>query len=54
MTPHSLLLSPVFLLFSDIVKSEDRQKLAKERREEKARYLGRLEEKPFTQAEHSL
>lgn len=29
------------LVFSDLMKSEERQKLAKERREEKAKYLGK-------------
>lgn len=29
------------LLIADVMKSEDRQKLAKERREEKAKYMGK-------------
>lgn len=43
---HSLPLPRSFsrslILTLDAVKSEDRQKLAKERREEKAKYLGKL------------
>lgn len=34
-------LSSAFILILDAIKSEDRQKLAKERREEKAKYLGK-------------
>lgn len=31
----------IFYYIPDVVKSEDRQKLAKERREEKAKYFGK-------------
>lgn len=32
---------PFSLIIPDIMKSEERQKLAKERREEKAKYIGK-------------
>lgn len=34
----------VFFLIQDVMKSEERQKLAKERREEKAKYLGKYKQ----------
>lgn len=36
----SLTRLPLPVLFQDLIKSEERQKQAKERREEKAKYLG--------------
>lgn len=56
---HLSLTHPLFIflfLIPDIIKSEDRQKLAKERREEKAKYLGKWKQGvrgPITQEESS-
>lgn len=57
MTPYFHILFLFFsfsILIPDMIKAEERQKLAKERREEKAKYLGKLKIKGLGGQVHYL